>query len=1028
MPGYDWLANSMIVEALGWTLVHSIWEGVFVAIVLALVLRIMRARSARARYLVAMGMMVLLPVCAVATCGVLIGLLNRQTATMTVREIEGKPILLSSGNTLIPMPTRDRPILPAHVPTWNQRLRSLLPWLVLIWVVGVIVLGLYQFAGWIVVRRLRNSGVALEDDAGATIFDELTKRLRINRPVRLMRSALVQVPTVIGHLRPLVLLPINALTGLSTDQLRGLLAHELAHVQRYDYLVNISQTIIETLLFYHPAVWWMGRVIRQERENACDDLAAEVCDRRTYAQALAAMESLRASPMPALGARDGVLLPRIRRILGLPTVARRRSIWSVVVLFSLVATLAIPSLIACRNTHAADARATTQPTTGPANEFANATPPTDEDLKVIDEPYRIMDDDQIEVSVGDFHGAGTTFRNLARVQISGNVALPSIPEVKARGETTKELEKLLADQYQTAAFVKKGATVSVKVTEAHGRTFSILGASNQPGQYVIPKKDFHLLDALSMSNGISAKADDMLYVLRDDPAAKSDDKKRVIKIARAALESGDASQNIVIRTDDLILVRPRETANLDPANHATTQAADGDSVRQVEPSAKPAHDLDPTRELLVARRDQLQKQIAELQRSLNKEGTTTQPSEFADKDNSPQVQLDKELFEFFKAKQELEETETRLSILNLAAINGEATQSLTDAQGVVVPSTDQIEKLREQLVQTSLALQQLQSQVGPQNPRAVQMQAQIQKLQVELTAEELALKNSQAATSTTTQPTAHGEYYISGVERTGVYSLNDRKINVRQALIAAGFTDALRNCSLVIVRANPAGGEIRKSLAVNDIMDTDAGQAEVQAGDVLMVTAPITGEYYVGGNVPRTGVYSLTGRQINLLQALISAGADPQELKEMEVEVRRRTPDKKEEVFRYTVPKLLEKTGEPFILAPDDLITVQSPKANTAAHFVRLVIGKDRMTFEGNDVTWETLEPELKKVPSRADTALELSIANEEITIGQQNKARGMCIGLVNDLGFKYLTETGVHALGSKGGDNSPATQPVQSK
>ena len=108
--------------------------------------------------------------------------------------------------------------------------------------------------------------------------------------------------------------------------------------------------------------------------------------------------------------------------------------------------------------------------------------------------------------------------------------------------------------------------------------------------------------------------------------------------------------------------------------------------------------------------------------------------------------------------------------------------------------------------------------------------------------------------------------------------------------------------------------------------------------------------------------------------------------------------------------------------------TPMPERVNTAAHFVRLVIGKDRMTFEGSDVTWETLEPELKKVPSRADTALELSIANEEITIGQQNKARGMCIGLVNDLGFKYLTETGVHALGSKGGDNSPATQPVQSK
>ena len=305
---------------------------------------------------------------------------------------------------------------------------------------------------------------------------------------------------------------------------------------------------------------------------------------------MAAMESLRSSPMPALGARDGVLLPRIRRILGLPTVARRRSIWSVVVLFSLVATLAIPSLIACRNTSAANASAATQPTTGPANEFANATPPTDEDLKVIDEPYRIGKNDLIQVSISDLQAPKSETVKQSRVGEYGTVSLPLIGQVIAQGETTKELETRVASQYQNAGFLKKGAMVSVEVIEAHGRTFSILGASNQPGQYAIPKNDFHLLDALSMSSGASAEAGETLYVLRDDPAVKREDKKRLIKVARTALMSGDASQNIVIRTDDLILVRPKESANSNTPTLATSQPAVALTWSDAAPPTPQAYD------------------------------------------------------------------------------------------------------------------------------------------------------------------------------------------------------------------------------------------------------------------------------------------------------------------------------------------------------------------------------------------------------------------------------------------------------
>jgi len=128
---------------------------------------------------------------------------------------------------------------------------------------------------------------------------------------------LVEVPTVIGWLRPVILLPASALTGLSAEQLEALLAHELAHIRRYDYLINLLQTTIETLFFYHPAVWWVSAQVRQEREHCCDDLPVAACgDVLTYARALTALEQLRGSePQLAVAASGGSLLVRIQRLL-----------------------------------------------------------------------------------------------------------------------------------------------------------------------------------------------------------------------------------------------------------------------------------------------------------------------------------------------------------------------------------------------------------------------------------------------------------------------------------------------------------------------------------------------------------------------------------------------------------------------------------------------------------------------------------------------------------------------------------------
>jgi TonB family protein len=138
--------------------------------------------------------------------------------------------------------------------------------------------------------------------------------------VRLLESAAVEVPTVVGLWRPIILVPASTLTGLSVWQLEAVLAHELAHIRRHDYLVNLLQALIEALLFYHPAVWWLSARIREEREHCADDVAVESCgDALLYSRTLATLEQLRArAPAPALAANGGSLLLRIQRLLAVP--------------------------------------------------------------------------------------------------------------------------------------------------------------------------------------------------------------------------------------------------------------------------------------------------------------------------------------------------------------------------------------------------------------------------------------------------------------------------------------------------------------------------------------------------------------------------------------------------------------------------------------------------------------------------------------------------------------------------------------
>jgi TonB family protein len=310
MQGLIQLSGHPLIYALGWTLLHFCWQGAAVALMLGCVLGLLGGRSSQARYgaaCLALALMVVLPAATFA---------HIASAEYKARTaILGSGVVLDAGMVL--QVGIDEPL-----PPWSTRIgmaldRSL-PWILLAWFAGVMVFAGRLNFGLLTARRLKTAGTAPPPATLLRLFDQLRIRLGVQRAVELLHSAQVQVPTVIGWLRPVVLLPVSCLTGLSPDQIEAVLCHELAHVRRHDYLVSVIQSVIETILFYHPAVWWVSKQVRRERECCCDELAVEVGgDVLAYARALSYLEEHRAAfPEFVLGANGGVLKMRIQRILG----------------------------------------------------------------------------------------------------------------------------------------------------------------------------------------------------------------------------------------------------------------------------------------------------------------------------------------------------------------------------------------------------------------------------------------------------------------------------------------------------------------------------------------------------------------------------------------------------------------------------------------------------------------------------------------------------------------------------------------
>jgi beta-lactamase regulating signal transducer with metallopeptidase domain len=319
------LLDQPLLRRLGWTLVHSVWQSALAAVVLAVMLALFKRSSIR--YLISCFMLLLCLTCAVVTY-VVLGATPaaasdiRQTAFLT------QPVVDITAGHPVEAVQPQRSVDPQ---------RASLPTAALVWLAGVLLLCVRHVGGWIAVQHLRQHARTIDTNSA---FARLCMRLRIRSLVRFAESARVHAPSVIGWLKPVVIVPCGALTGLSPAHLEALLAHELAHIRRHDYLVNLIQIAVETLLFYHPAVWWISRQIRQEREHCCDDLAIAVTgSRRNYVEALAAMESLRMSGSSlALASNGGSLLQRVRRLVA-PQTQRGSVLWPALLMLGVVFTV-----------------------------------------------------------------------------------------------------------------------------------------------------------------------------------------------------------------------------------------------------------------------------------------------------------------------------------------------------------------------------------------------------------------------------------------------------------------------------------------------------------------------------------------------------------------------------------------------------------------------------------------------------------------------------------------------------------------
>ncbi len=297
--------------ALGWTILHSLWQALLIVFGLTLFLRLYKNKSATFRYWMYFGALASIFGLAILTFLDLYQFGNDSTVQQVI-------IHSQLDTRVIYIATIEEGIFASFRHFYNDNI----PLIVGLWMIGICFFLLRLVGGISYVYYIRNNAIFQVDPVWKGRLNELMDQLHINRNIRLVESGLTRVPMMIGYLKPVILFPFGVLNQMNSQEVEAILAHELAHIARNDYLVNIIQSIIEVFLYFNPAVWWVSANIRAERENCCDDQAIQLCGSSlVYAKALLHVQES-AMPVPMLAMpfapKKNQLLNRIQRILKQP--------------------------------------------------------------------------------------------------------------------------------------------------------------------------------------------------------------------------------------------------------------------------------------------------------------------------------------------------------------------------------------------------------------------------------------------------------------------------------------------------------------------------------------------------------------------------------------------------------------------------------------------------------------------------------------------------------------------------------------
>jgi beta-lactamase regulating signal transducer with metallopeptidase domain len=320
----DWIGQDVIIT-LGWTLIHSIWQIGILAIVLAFVINRLNIKEATTRYALNMGAMFAVPVMAIATFFIVYNGIPKQAVVTTTPFTTSDGSIVGSFDNVTSL-IADQGVMEMfrNYLTPNEFNLQLL---VGLWICGIIFFSIRFAGGLIAVRQLRTSAVGDCPAEWKQRVAKMSESMGVSRLVRLAESARVTVPMTAGWIKPIILLPVGMLANMPVAHIEMIVLHELAHIRRHDYLLNLMQSVLEIVFFYHPAIWWMSESVRKEREHCCDDKVVRLKgDPLTYAKALHAAAAAVRTPgsgpiqlVPKTGlavtGSDGELLERIHRIL-----------------------------------------------------------------------------------------------------------------------------------------------------------------------------------------------------------------------------------------------------------------------------------------------------------------------------------------------------------------------------------------------------------------------------------------------------------------------------------------------------------------------------------------------------------------------------------------------------------------------------------------------------------------------------------------------------------------------------------------